>query len=149
MDTLKEIQSATLCIIGMCTRMSGGRYNVADGIKRIHGFAEAIDDKITTTDQTIRDLRKRNCELSKKNWSMAKEIENQKKSLKKVEDELQSSQLSLSALYEDTDDDDNDRESNTHTESAATSQTLFPDTEDDKEVEAKAKAMPKMDTGEL
>ena len=55
MDTLKEIQSATLCIIGMCTRMSGGHYNVADGIKRIHGFVEAIDDKITTTDQTIRD----------------------------------------------------------------------------------------------
>ena len=128
MDAKKDIECAALRIVGLCSKIKASKCSVNDGIYQINCYAERIEDRLKELEKTIRELRQKNGILSKKNWNLAKEIADKERSLNKMEDELQSSQLSLSALCEDSDDNDSIQEASGHNENEeGASQNLFSD----------------------
>ena len=138
MDPIKDIQSAALCIIGLCSKVRGSRCSISDGIYHISSYAEGIDDRLKDINKIIRELRQKNEVLSKKNCSLSKEIAEKQQSLQKTEDDLQSSQLSLSALCGDSDDDGSlSGAAGIDEEKGETSQSLFSDLEDEKQTDFK------------
>ena len=129
MDPCKELEDAALCITGLCTRMEAGAYSVRDGIRKICTYTETIEARGKDAAQIIRDLRQRNCTLNKTNWQLTTENGKLKQSVEKAESELQSSQLSLSAILGGSDDEETDMP-DLNAAQGESSQTLFSEPEE-------------------
>ena len=119
MDPTTELQTCALCITGWVLRITAKGHSVDDGLKRISNYADRMEGVILKVEREMLRLRIKAQESAQQHWTLKREKEEAEKRLMKenaelknklmqVEEELQSSQQSLPALFDDGDDDTND-----------------------------------------